>query len=161
MLFAASRNFPEYLGVASGTTTALFGLSPLVLSLLASHFFMDSANNLDISRYLIFLAILAGSTHLIGAFWLTIPPLEDNPVTPSTDENTTLLPKPVNTFDKHNSAHYLVRDPYFWLLFFWAAITLGSVRNVTFILLIYNPHRITERNGHFQHREHSPLSSQA
>lgn len=51
---------------------ALFGCSPLVLSLLASNF-TDPEKGLNITYFLAFLAALAGTTHLLSALCLPGP----------------------------------------------------------------------------------------
>lgn len=73
VLFAASKNFPCYSGIASGTSMSLFSLSPLFLSVLASAFFTNSEGILDIYHFVTFLAILSGLVHFIGGFLLRTP----------------------------------------------------------------------------------------
>jgi hypothetical protein len=81
-VFAASKNFPDYIGVASGTSMALFGLSPAFLSLLASRYFSSPDDELDVIHFLQFLAILCGCVHLLGGLTLhVIPPASENVAT--------------------------------------------------------------------------------
>ncbi|KAJ7470654.1 MFS general substrate transporter [Mycena latifolia] len=124
-LFAATRNFPAYPGVASGTVMALFGLSPLFLSFVASSFFTNGVDKpIDLVKFLVFLAILSGVVHIIGAMNLRVP---NNPlpiVVPSeADETTALLQDTRST--ESGSALDLLRDPYFWVLFVLLSVTLG------------------------------------
>ncbi|KIK97493.1 hypothetical protein PAXRUDRAFT_220299 [Paxillus rubicundulus Ve08.2h10] len=99
-VFAASKNFPDYIGVASGTSMALFGLSPAFLSLLALRYFSSPGDELDVMRFLQFLAILCGCVHLLGGLTLhvmipasenvaTVTGILDNPEEP--DERAALL----------------------------------------------------------------------
>ncbi|KAJ6547450.1 major facilitator superfamily domain-containing protein [Mycena capillaripes] len=129
-LFAATRNFPRYPGVATGTVMALFGLSPLFLSFVASSFFTDGSDaSLDLVRFLAFLAILTGVVHIIGASNLhvsnyhlpaMVPPRNDE----EADETTALL-RPEGRNNANGSLLDLVRDPYFWAFFVLLALTLG------------------------------------
>ncbi|KAJ7109263.1 major facilitator superfamily domain-containing protein [Mycena epipterygia] len=127
-LFAATRRFPAYPGVASGIVMALFGLSPLFLSFVASSFFNDGADGtLNVVSFLAFLAILSGVVHIIGAVNLRVPNAHLPVVLPArdeeADETTALL------LDSENSARGslldLLRDPYFWILFMLLVMTLG------------------------------------
>jgi hypothetical protein len=99
-VFAASKNFPGYIGVASGATMALFGLSPTFLSLLASRCFTSPDDELDVAQFLQFLAILCGCVHLLGGLTLQVlPPASENVATEAglldnsedSDEHATLL----------------------------------------------------------------------
>ncbi len=66
---------------------ALFGLSPLFLSVLASSFFTDPVSGLDVTRYVAFIGILAGVVHVIGAINLRTPkPLESSTIQSIDDE---------------------------------------------------------------------------
>jgi hypothetical protein len=138
-LFAASKNFPNYLGIASGTSMALFGLSPLFLSLIASNFFTDRDTGLDVTSFLQFMAMFAGVVHLIGAFTLRTPPLAVEPkVSRRSDteqsleqnEHTALLSEirsPGESVTEGDSVLDLFRDTSFWVLTMVTLITLGSV----------------------------------
>ncbi|KAJ3502323.1 hypothetical protein NLJ89_g8942 [Agrocybe chaxingu] len=65
-LFAASKSFPNYSGVASGTSMAFFGLSPLCFSVIASAFFTDSAGALNVTRYMSSIALLTAIVYTLG-----------------------------------------------------------------------------------------------
>ena len=122
---------------------ALFGLSPLILSLLASTFFTDPFTGLDVPRFLNFLAITSGIVHLLGAFNMRSCKLQNivEPVTAttsdeerSTDEREPLLPNknhrpgsPIMPVREGRSVIELLKDSYFWLLALVALIILGSV----------------------------------
>ncbi|KAF8552588.1 MFS general substrate transporter [Imleria badia] len=103
-VFAASKNFPNYIGIAAGTSMAFFCLSPTVLSLLASRYFSLPNGEIDVIHFLQFLAILCGCVNLVGGFTMhMIPPaptgkeesssavIAGDPEVPN--ERTTLLPK--------------------------------------------------------------------
>lgn len=88
IVFSATQTFPHYIGVASGTSMALFGCSPLLLSLIADHFFTfpDStgAPVLNVTRFLTFLSLVSGVAHLFGA--LTLPGISSTTsLSPATD----------------------------------------------------------------------------
>ena len=124
---------------------ALFGLSPLILSLLASTFFTDPSTGLDVPRFLNFLAITSGAIHLFGAFNMRLCKTQCTaPSTPasastgdeerSIDEREPLLPNKNHRSDSHiipvgegRSVIELLKDSHFWLLALVALIILGSV----------------------------------
>ncbi|KAN0133799.1 Major facilitator superfamily domain containing protein [Lactarius tabidus] len=164
-LFAASRTFPQCLGAASGGSMALFGLSPLILSLLASTFFTDPSTGLDVPRFLNFLAITSGIIHLLGAFNMRSCKLQSiSPSTPapattsdeerSIDEREPLLPNkshrpdsPIIPVGEGRSVIELLKDSHFWLLALVALIILGScemiISNIGTIVLSLNAERIS------------------
>ncbi|KAJ6596781.1 major facilitator superfamily domain-containing protein [Mycena vulgaris] len=127
-LFAATRSFPAYPGVAAGSVMALFGLSPLFLSFIASSFFTNS-DDLNLVGFLVFLATLSGVVHIFGAMNLRIP---SNPppviLSSEVDETTVLLPHSRN--NGRGSSLDLVRDPYFWVLFTLLVLILGPCEMV-------------------------------
>ncbi|KAJ7273598.1 major facilitator superfamily domain-containing protein [Mycena haematopus] len=128
-LFAAIKNFPDYPGIASGTVTTLFGLSPLVLSFVASTFFMDGVDkSLDVVKFLNFLAILTGVVHIIGALNLRVPannhPAMMQSQNEAANEATALLHSDGRN-QPNGSSLDLVRDPYFWIFFMVLAVMLG------------------------------------
>lgn len=132
---------------------AIFGLSPLVLSLIATSFFTESAtHSLNAVHFLTFMAILTGVVHFLGAFNLGFrsyashehehPPssADETPITAEDEENenTALLPrKPNHSVSGTGSSLDLLRDPYFWVLGILLLITLGIVsRCITLPLLL-------------------------
>jgi hypothetical protein len=131
-------SFPQYPGIASGVSLALFGLSPLCLSLAASRFFTSHESGLDVTQFLNFVALLAGSIHLFGALTLKIPKhTSDPPFLPGSDteqytnERTPL----VGQSDEHKPTPHVqrpvvefLRDSCFWTLLPVIGITLGLVR---------------------------------
>ncbi|KAJ7046664.1 MFS general substrate transporter [Mycena alexandri] len=143
-LFAATRSFPSYPGAASGTVMALFGLSPLFLSFLASTFFTDSADeSFNLVQFLVFLTALTGVVHLIGALNLRAAPNNHLPATvPVQDDEaneTTALLTDGSRKNWSGSSIDLVLDPYFWVFFVLLAVTLGPcemiISNVGTIVL--------------------------
>lgn len=130
---------------------SLFGLSPLFLSLLATSFFQNG-EELDVTGFVAFMAVLGGVVHLIGAFTLRTPDIrtanssddESNSseadveyvASGSANERTPLLrgktqPDTKVTIvpvDQDQTAGELIRDPAFWLLAVSTLICLGSVR---------------------------------
>ncbi|KAI0713812.1 hypothetical protein C8Q76DRAFT_693615 [Earliella scabrosa] len=68
LVFAATKTFPQSIGIASGTSMSIFGLSPLFLSLIASFKFTPPGETLDIPRFFTFMAVATGMIHLTSAF---------------------------------------------------------------------------------------------
>ncbi|KAG9313344.1 MFS general substrate transporter [Chiua virens] len=143
-VFAASKNFPNYIGMAAGTGIALFGLSPTFLSLLASRYFSSPDGEIDVANFLRFLAILCGCVHFIGGFTMhIIPPAsnDESEPTPSDpevpNERTTLLPNKIQ--DPKTAYSLLLSDRNFWVLAFTMFVVLGScemiISNIGTIIL--------------------------
>ena len=66
-LFAASKLFPNHIGLASGASMAIFSLSPLFLSAIATNFFIHPATGqLNIGHFMSFLALLTGFIYTLG-----------------------------------------------------------------------------------------------
>jgi len=143
LLFAATKNFPSLIGIASGASMLMYGLSPLFLSFFATNIFTDPQSGLDLMHYLIFLALLGGTVNLFGACVLTVPDghvvaeMADETPEESIDETTSLLSVPrkrdeevhvitVQEPDEVSLAD-LVKDPYFWVLFVFISLTIGCV----------------------------------
>ncbi|KAJ7685074.1 MFS general substrate transporter [Mycena polygramma] len=147
-IFAATRTFPRYPGVASGTVMALFGLSPLFFSFVASSFFTAGADSsLDLVRFLAFVAALTGAiglAHSIAAY-LHISTNDSSSTVPicngDADETTALLPNSRNR--ANGSSLDLIKDPYFLVFFMLLAVTLGPcemiISNVGTIVLSLPP----------------------
>ncbi|KAI6140801.1 MFS general substrate transporter [Pisolithus tinctorius] len=148
----ASKNFPHYIGLATGTSAALFGLSPTFLSILATRYFSHPDTGLDVTQFLRFLAVLSGSVHLVGVFTMHVqPPVEEctsKPFDTDTedpaelaDECTSLLSKTsaAASFDvtsatdedlRSQSALDVLKDFNFWVLAFIVFVILGSCEMV-------------------------------
>lgn len=137
-VFSATKTFTRYLTIASGVTMSLFGLSPLLLSSIASNFFSDATTgSLDVTRFLQFLAVATGVVHLAGAYALTVPSTTTtlpSPTSEPDDERSRLLdnehPAECATDPRDGSAVDLLRDPNFWLLALYMIMVLGSVNEV-------------------------------
>lgn len=147
------------MGMASGASMTLFGLSPLLYSLVATHLFSEPDTGLEVIPFLRFMAVWTAVIHLVGAMTLIVPSLEPTPVatpaeveaeegtssgsvTPLVDERQPLLPNkslslrdedidygPAPEEDK--TALQLLRDPDFWMLFVTVLLTLGAVGTVS------------------------------
>ncbi|KAG9226412.1 hypothetical protein CCMSSC00406_0003291 [Pleurotus cornucopiae] len=128
LLFSAAQCFPNHPGIASGLSTAVFGLSPLFLSLLASNLF-TTASGLQVIPFLRFLAICTGVVHLCGFVTLRIPkPTPLPPAQPS--EHTPLLQSAsgesgTQQQPRDDSLLGLLSDRFFWILFLACVLTLG------------------------------------
>ncbi|KAJ7632507.1 MFS general substrate transporter [Roridomyces roridus] len=136
-LFGAARLFPDYPGASSGVVNAIYGLSPVLLSTVASTWFTD-VDGLDLVRFLAALAIVSGSVHLIGAFNLRkIPPPVPSPERDETDETTPLIATDSSAVSR--SVLDLTKDPQFWVLFVVLFCSLGPcemiISNVGSIVL--------------------------
>ncbi|KAG9046947.1 putative monocarboxylate transporter mch1 [Tulasnella sp. UAMH 9824] len=134
-MFTAAKEFPLHNGLATGITLALFGLSPLFLSL-PSDLFLSATGTVDAQSYIIFVGSLATATHFISIFGLrgSPPPLIiiDPPSTDATessaDEETPLLikPQPEERPGYPQTWLTVLRDGYFWWIFALAGLILGS-----------------------------------
>jgi len=117
---------------------ALFGLSPLFFSVIASTFFCDPATGaLDVTHYTRFIAIFNSVTYAGGFVFLQQIPrnvdsvqraeAQSDPVTLAVNENSPLLAvsrlKPADP-----TISELLRLPDFWLLGIFGVLTLGLVR---------------------------------
>lgn len=182
-LFAASKNFPDYIGIASGSSMALFGLSPLFLSLIASNYFTSADGALEVTRFVTFMAILTGVVHVFGAINLRTPQItqvealdtsdiqddeesvleqpsnERSPlIAPNKKSNVQVTVVPVET---KQTVMDLLKDPYFWILAFLVMVCLGTVSPSTahdtedHLIHIF----LTVRNGYLKYRHHCPLPS--
>lgn len=143
LLFAATKNFPSLIGIASGASMVMYGLSPLFLSFFATNVFTDPQSGLDLTRYLTFLALLGGTVNLFGACVLTVPDSHavlkalDEESEESVDETTSLLSGPRKGDEEVHviavqepdevSLTDLVKDPYFWVFFVFVSLTVGCV----------------------------------
>ncbi|RDB20968.1 putative transporter MCH1 [Hypsizygus marmoreus] len=150
-IFAASKSFPHHPGLAAGASMALFGLSPLCLSTLASKFFMDHDSGLlDIVSFLKFMALLTASTHILGAFALCSPvtylvslslPVSSSS-TEAMNESSSLLSRKSGVVADANSPDP-IPDPYFWLLALYCLIVIGAsemvISNIGTIVLSLPP----------------------
>lgn len=120
---------------------ALFGLSPLFLSVIASAWFTDPVTeSLDVTKFTAFLSVFLGLTYILGAITLRIGDSADGPEVASTpseesivatidDETTLLLPerrKPVS-LPNEGSVLSLIRQGDFWLIALFCMFTLGAV----------------------------------
>jgi hypothetical protein len=83
-VFAATSTFPRYNGIASGTSMALFGSSPLIITMFATRYFGTGEASVDVARFLKFLAVLTATTHIFGTLALRVPSeqLADSPDEP-------------------------------------------------------------------------------
>ncbi|TFK76555.1 MFS general substrate transporter [Pluteus cervinus] len=153
-VFAATKTFPMYPGIASGTSMALFGLSPLLLSTIATTYFISPITGLlDVPSFMDFLAYLTAFTHLVGFVVLrkvnSQPASSQDIATPS-DEQTPLLPPKLNANDNGSpilqdaqSTLDLLQDPEFWLLAFYCLLIFGAcemvISNMGTIVLSLRP----------------------
>ena len=142
-LFAATKNFPSLIGIASAASMVMYGLSPLFLSLFATNIFTDSQSGLNLAQYLTFLALVGGAVNIFGACVLTVPDSHagmetvDEESETTIDETTSLLSGP----RKHDEAVHVIavqepdevsladltKDPYFWILFVFMSTMIGCV----------------------------------
>ncbi|KAF8201667.1 hypothetical protein BJ912DRAFT_512334 [Pholiota molesta] len=103
-LFAASKYFSNYIGLASGAMMAIFALSPLFFSSIATHFFMDSTTGLlDVVSFNTFLALVTGLVSVFVSVTLRqFPP----PLIPEAESDTT-----TNDNIAHETTPLLNSDP--------------------------------------------------
>jgi len=119
---------------------ALFGLSPLILSLFASKWFTDSTGGLKVAEFTAFLAILTGIIHLLGAINLHVEPqLPEVDVSTATEggdddieaptERTPLVGN-IKKLETYDSTWDVLNDYHFWILAVASLLTLGAVRSI-------------------------------
>lgn len=120
---------------------ALFGLSPLFLSLIASAYFTDTSSGLlNVSRYKGFLAILTGVVYLSGAYSLrglagNASYSKRDQETEEPNEDTILLPRRADSESQvDGSVFTLLKDKNFWLLAVFCAFLFGAVSTLSFSL---------------------------
>ncbi|KIP08793.1 hypothetical protein PHLGIDRAFT_126758 [Phlebiopsis gigantea 11061_1 CR5-6] len=91
IVFSATQTFPRYIGIASGTSMALFGCSPLLLTSIADHFFTTQTaageTILNVTRFLTCLSLVTGLSHILGAVTLPGRSSTASPTTSPTRED--------------------------------------------------------------------------
>ncbi|PPR02201.1 hypothetical protein CVT24_011428 [Panaeolus cyanescens] len=130
-LFAASKAFPQNLGLASGFSMALFGLSPLFLCSIATSHFKDHVSGLiNVTNYMSFLALSTGIVFTIGYFNLAALPSrpEHEQANSAPTESTPLLDSelPHATLATDRSIKALLKDFNFYLLLVICVVLLGA-----------------------------------
>ncbi|TFY65489.1 hypothetical protein EVJ58_g1957 [Rhodofomes roseus] len=155
MLFAATRTFPQFMGFASGTSLAIFGLSPLFLSWVATEFFTPPDGVLDVTRFFTFLAILTGVVNFLGALILPGPAAAEFPIARTSEdtarerdpdddaeayEETSLLTSSLQSLTgldalcaeqpEHLSAIELLKNPNFWLFSSSISLVVGAAEMI-------------------------------
>lgn len=140
-LFSASKFFPSHIGLASGATMALFGLSPLFLSVLATNYFADPITGLlNVSRYMTFLTFLTASVYTFSALVLRRAPraadlavdaraterVGSGEITPLLASDLPSIPAPHPSRVDYTTWDILKTGD-FWLLVVFCFLTLGVV----------------------------------
>lgn len=157
LLFAATKTFPQYMGFATGTSLAIFGTSPLFLSMIVSRLFSTTSSGVDVARFFVFMAILTGTVNFLGALILPGPrtnivlaprPL-DGPIIGSEyaedrfvdqDERTSLLAPSVKSVANvvvvpapepdDLAAIDLLKEPSFWVLALIVSLVVGAAEMI-------------------------------
>lgn len=142
-LFAASKYFSNHIGLACGAMMAIFALSPLFFSSIATHFFMDSMTGLlHVASFNTFLALMTGLVSIFVSITLRqLPP----PVIPeanfdtATGDNSAHETTPLLNPDSEAAAivngkpNYpktigeLIKTVDFWLVAIYCLFILGAV----------------------------------
>ncbi|KAF9821388.1 hypothetical protein IEO21_00634 [Rhodonia placenta] len=127
LLFAATKTFPQYMGFATGTSLAIFGTSPLFLSMIVSRLFSTTSSGVDVARFFVFMAILTGSEYA-----------EDRLV--DQDERTSLLAPSVKSVANvvvvpapepdDLAAIDLLKEPSFWVLALIVSLVVGAAEMI-------------------------------
>ena len=127
---------------------ALFGLSPLFLSVIASTWFTDPVSgSLNVTHFTAFLSVFLGFTYLLGAITLRVdadapvvePPPQDSD-DEQADETTSLLPdrrKPSVSLPSETSVLSLLRQSDFWLIAVFCVFTLGAVSPISALRTLF------------------------
>ena len=108
----------------------LFGLSPLLFTLIAGNYFNTGNEELDVIGYTRFLSILTLFVNLIGALTLNVKHSKRRAAQSDDeedDEETPLIRSTISLSDPLTPLTGVLRDATFWLLAFIVAMTLGSV----------------------------------
>ena len=147
-LFAASKLFPNYIGLASGASMALFSLSPLILSAIGTNFFIHPVTGqLNICYFMSFLALLTGFVYILGFINMRglkhstdLAQTTSEAVEENTPQETSPLLAPTSlshlTMQASNpSAMELLRRIDFWLLTIFCVFIIGAVRIFSSILV--------------------------
>ncbi|KAI0362273.1 MFS general substrate transporter [Trametes cingulata] len=85
LVFAATKTFPQYIGIASGTSMSIFGLSPFFLSLVSSRYFTTAGHTVDVAGFFTLMAVLTGSVHLVSTLIFRVNPIPREAVAEPTD----------------------------------------------------------------------------
>ena len=135
-MFSAAKQFPRHIGLATGATLALFGMSPFFLSLPAV-WFTDESGTVDAFRFVVFLGVLSSTVHLISTLGLQGIPLHENESLTAeinerdqdADERTALLPTaPIEEVTREGQGWTdLLSDVHFWWLWITILLSAGSV----------------------------------
>lgn len=140
-LFAASRLFPMQPGVATGTSMALFGLSPLFLTSVALSWFTNHYNGVfQVVRFTAYLAVVSGAVHLLGAITFSRAGLNSKDQSSASrdldyhpDETSQLLPREERAeyipelHVKTDTTLGFLKHGYLWLLIIFCICVFGAV----------------------------------
>jgi len=137
------RLFPQQPGIASGTSMALFGLSPLFLTQVAVNWFMDHTTGiLQVVPFTASLTIAVGVVHTVGALVFRqaglnskdkptvscdLPPSETSQLLPQTSRDEYIPELHLQT----DSALSFLRQGQVWLLILFCVCTFGAVSLVS------------------------------
>lgn len=108
---------------------SLFGLSPLLLTIIAGKYFKSGEDELNVTQFTRFLSFLTLIANLIGSLTLDVKhakrrrEVQDE----EADEETPLIMSTVSLSDPLTPLRGVLKDPTFWLLAFIVAMTLGTV----------------------------------
>ncbi|TFK29833.1 hypothetical protein FA15DRAFT_663109 [Coprinopsis marcescibilis] len=157
-LFAASRIFPRHIGIASGASMALFGLSPLFLSVIASNWFTErTTETLDVTRFSAFLSLSTFLVYISGAFSLYInatptsnegleSAAESQDYRDASEETTPLLSNQKPPIHQQQTLLAVLQTSDFWLLALVCVVTLGAsemvISNIGTIVVSLPPYTI-------------------
>ena len=163
-LFAASKSFPDHIGLASGTVMALFGLSPLFLSVVATNFFIDPATGLlNTSHFTTFLALLTGLVYILG--FINLPRLKHsiNQVQINSEAVEENIPQETSPLLAPTPPNHLIMQPSnpsimellhgidFWLLVVYCVLILGAVCILSTILVHFFEYFHLVRDGDIEY----------
>ncbi|KAF9532286.1 major facilitator superfamily domain-containing protein [Crepidotus variabilis] len=143
-LFAASKSFPNHLGLASGASMGLFGLSPLFFSVIATSCFTDvNTGLLDVRRYTTFLGSATFIVYIAGFIFLQGVPrmvgsISHQEMQAVADDSMIVETTPLlqtsrsSSFSKPSelSVSELLRESDFWLLVLFAVLIMGMCEMV-------------------------------
>ncbi|KAI9065126.1 MFS general substrate transporter [Trametes sanguinea] len=110
LVFAATKTFPQYIGIASGTSMSIFGLSPFFLSLVASRYFTPPGQTLDVANFFTFMAVLTGCAHVVSTLIFHTTSMPQESLTGSESPSTSALAGTSDSADALEEAEPLLAD---------------------------------------------------
>ncbi len=124
----STKNFPNHSGLAIGLPCAIFGLSPLFLSQVATKWFKTAGGEVDVVGFLTFLAIVLGLINLLGWWGLRVPTevmVEEERSSGAEETDPLLENRKVLEISPELSFKQFLLQPNFWILGLVVLLLIG------------------------------------